>query len=149
MRTFPLSVFGVFRYRQRLSCPMPENGERDAGLLSNCSSFWVRMVSRDQVCHLYRAEGRTALLRPLLAEELRPKRNGGSSWFTDADKGHLGQPLPRACLKPLCVCPSTTRKNGVVYSQGPGREWWRLRLGQVVTVISNRDVCPLGEGGAA
>lgn len=90
-----------------------------------------------------------APLRPLVSRELRQKQNGGSSWFTDADKGHLGQPLPCAWLKPLCVYPSTTEKNGVAYCQGPGREWWRLRLGQVVTVISNRDVCPLGEGGAA
>lgn len=37
---------------------MPENGGRDAGLLSDCSSFWVGMESREQACHLYRAEGR-------------------------------------------------------------------------------------------
>lgn len=47
------------------------------------------------------------------------------------------------------MCPGTGRRNGVAYCQGPEREWWRLGFGQVVTVISNRDMCPLGERGGA
>lgn len=33
--------------------------------------------------------------------------------------------------------------------RGSGRERWGARLGQVVTGVNNREVCPLGEGGSA
>lgn len=33
--------------------------------------------------------------------------------------------------------------------RGWGRERRKARLGQVVTGVSNREVCPLGEGGSA
>lgn len=45
-----------------------------------------------------------------------------------------------------CGCIPACSKKRCSPSVVSGRECWRVRLGQVVTGVSNREVCPLGEG---
>lgn len=128
--------------------PAPgRNGGRDAGLLSDCSSFWVRMESREQACHLYRAEGRMAP-----AEAPISRVEAGTKWRITLvhrcrRQGTFRPALAKGMPETVVHGPQHNQEEWWCILSGPGGEWWRLRLGQVVTVISNRDVCPLGEGG--
>lgn len=88
------------------------------------------------------------LLEDFEDRELRLKGDGGLPSPAIWDYRH-----PDRCLSGyMWVRPGNAVRRAAAHRlwrpdcHGSGTERWRVRLGQVVTGVSNREVCPLGEG---